>query len=540
MLYDNELIHKSLVLNSTKETIRSIKESGDETLLVLFEDWQNLKSDLAHQYSKPVSKRIANLDSLDKVANQWEELLVRKSSAFTDIRKKVDWQEVRNQLKEGEIAIEYVHFRYQHKEATDSIIYAAMVLTPSSSSPTIISLFVEKELTTFLKREDRSSELEYINQLYENKSEKNLYTLIWSKLEAHLDDIETVYYVPSGLLHQISFNAITTPENSYLGKQYHLIQLNSTRQLVISSEAPQLASMTLFGGIQYAYDTTGLEQNDEQLFYANNQFKDYTLYRDLSRDEASFLPGSLEEVKLIAKSLNRSTKFRLVTKNEATESAFKALSGISPQVLHISTHGFFFPDVEENLQVFNNNTRGGSFKYDDNPLFRSGLTFAGSNYTWKNGYNPYEEEDGILTAYEISNLDLSHTDLVVLSACETGLGDIKGSEGVYGLQRAFKMAGVENLIMSLWKVPDKQTMELMELFYSNWMKGYDIRSAFDLAQSTMSEKYPPYFWAAFVLVGDVVETKIPDNKIPWWVWLASGLILFGFIGWKFRRSSIAA
>ena len=119
----------------------------------------------------------------------------------------------------------------------------------------------------------------------------------------------------------------------------------------------------------------------------------------------------------------------------------------------------------------------------------------------ENGNNPYENEDGILTALEISNLNLSNTDLVVLSACETGLGDIDGSEGVYGLQRAFKMAGVDLIMMSLWEVPDKETSEFMTIFYTNWLNGEDVRTAFRNTQLKMSTKYKanPEKWAAFVL-----------------------------------------
>ena len=109
-------------------------------------------------------------------------------------------------------------------------------------------------------------------------------------------------------------------------------------------------------------------------------------------------------------------------------------------------------------------------------------------------------EDGILTAYEVSNINLSNTKLVVLSACETGLGDIKGSEGVYGIQRAFKMAGADYVMMSLWQVPDKETVEFMKIFYENFIKTNDVRNAFNKTQRIMRKKYKPYYWAAFVLV----------------------------------------
>ena len=136
-------------------------------------------------------------------------------------------------------------------------------------------------------------------------------------------------------------------------------------------------------------------------------------------------------------------------------------------------------------------------------MIRSGLLLAGANHAWKTG-KPFKPdmEDGILTAYEISQMDLSNTELVVLSACETGLGDIQGNEGVYGLQRAFKIAGAKYLMMSLWQVPDFQTQELMTVFYQKWLtEKMPIPDAFHEAQQTMRKKYEhPYFWAGFVLV----------------------------------------
>jgi CHAT domain-containing protein len=175
----------------------------------------------------------------------------------------------------------------------------------------------------------------------------------------------------------------------------------------------------------------------------------------------------------------------------------------SPAILHIASHGFFFPDPKTVTtdKFINTNESGKTFRQSDDPLFRSGLLLAGANNAWK-GKPILGVEDGILTSYEVSNLYLPNTKLVVLSACETGLGDIKGSEGVYGLQRAFKMAGVEYLIMSLWKVPDEETTKFMHAFYKSLFAGESIPAAFYNAQTTMKNKFreDPYKWAAWILV----------------------------------------
>lgn len=133
---------------------------------------------------------------------------------------------------------------------------------------------------------------------------------------------------------------------------------------------------------------------------------------------------------------------------------------------------------------------------------RSGLVFAGVNDYW-NGITDDVDSNGVLTALEVVNIDLRKNKLVVLSACETGLGDIKDGEGVYGLQRAFKMAGTENIIMSLWQVPDKETSEFMQKFYELLFIEQNISPAFAETQNLMRKKYDHYYWAAFVLVRQV-------------------------------------
>ena len=182
----------------------------------------------------------------------------------------------------------------------------------------------------------------------------------------------------------------------------------------------------------------------------------------------------------------------------------------SPEMIHFATHGFFYPEIKSNkIEMEKVVFRGSNtsdilnqpaFMHSENPLLRSGILLSGASRAWQNQPAIEGVEDGTLTAYEVSNMNLYNTQLVVLSACQTGLGDIKGSEGVFGLQRAFKMAGVRYIIMSLWNVPDYQTSELMTLFYTNWLNGMDIKEAFSKAQQIMRKKYDPFYWAAFVLI----------------------------------------
>ena len=248
-------------------------------------------------------------------------------------------------------------------------------------------------------------------------------------------------------IYKVSFAAISKDVNRYLIDDYQM-HLVSTTANISTSQSLTLDNnsvVSLFGGITY------------------------TTHPD-ARDTWKYLNGTLEEAEMISSILQgRVANVNAVTDSLASEEKFKKLSPVS-QVLHIATHGFFFPDPVQIKQTIESATeygevefRGGSptfgmdnFIRNHNPLMRSGLVFAGVNDFWS-GTRSIKGDDGVLTALEVINIDLRQNQLVVMSACETGLGDIAGSEGVYGLQRAFKMAGTNFLIMSLWQVPDKET-----------------------------------------------------------------------------------
>jgi CHAT domain-containing protein len=222
------------------------------------------------------------------------------------------------------------------------------------------------------------------------------------------------------------------------------------------------------------------------------------------RSGFGYLPGTSDEVKAIARAGQaKGFDAHVFEHSRATELSIRSLNGAqSPAILHIATHGFFFDDPAITKENKTADLEGKAFRFSENPLFRSGLLFAGANETWTGRQELPAGEDGILTSYEVSTLYLPHTRLVVLSACETALGDIRGSEGVYGLQRAFKMAGVDYLVMSLWKVPDQETAEFMQYFYDEVFNGRPIARAFYSAQRTMREKYSrePFKWAAWILL----------------------------------------
>jgi CHAT domain-containing protein len=196
------------------------------------------------------------------------------------------------------------------------------------------------------------------------------------------------------------------------------------------------------------------------------------------------LEGTEKEVNEIAALLQkRMWQTEVLIAEKASEGALKNVR--NPQILHLATHGFFVPSTGEQNQP----------AYLE-AMLQSGIILASANRPLPG------QEDGILTAYESMNLDLDSTQLVVLSACETGLGTIEAGEGVYGLQRTLKVAGAQTILMSLWKVDDMATQELMLLFYQKWIKTSSMHSAFRWAQQELRKKYPQsYYWGAFVMTG---------------------------------------
>ncbi|MBN4072718.1 CHAT domain-containing protein [Crocinitomix catalasitica] len=491
LCYDNALFMKGLLLKSSTAMSKSILTSGDSVLISKYYDWMSLKRRITKSFAEGTNNSL-----LEEKAAEIEEDLVRGSKEFSTINEilNLSWKKVQGELREGESAIEYVRFMHQSEDNSgyyDQVMYCALIINNNSQNPEMIQLFEEQELQEIVGTFPGNN-LTYIEQVYGSKenTKSELYNLIWKPLEPYLVNTIKIFVSPVGLLHKISFAALAKGQDIYLCDLFDIEMQSSTGNLAHGELAQinQNSAYTLFGGIDYNSDST-------------------------STEIWSYLEGSLSETEKIERTLSKAKRkvdyFNLAS---ATEARFKKIASES-NILHIATHGFFYADPDAILDavvdeeeskvdlVFRGGTSGMGvqmFVKSRNPLMRSGLVFAGANDVWNR--SSIEGEDGVLTAAEVATIDMRNCDLVVLSACETGLGDIKGSEGVYGLQRSFKMAGVKYIIMSLWQVPDKETAEFMTTFYKNLIKSDDIKKAFKETQLAMRKKYDPYYWAAFVLV----------------------------------------
>ncbi len=489
--YNNELIIKGLLLKSTSAMLNAVYSSSDPELKETYLSLKQLRNSIAGLLGAVSEEEKAMAAELGNKANDQEKKLVKLSSEFAGIQKLFEykWEDVRSSLKPGEAAVEFVVFTRGIKN--DTVVYAALVITPDMPYPKTIGLFPENDIQSAMGKASGTG-YKYVNSLYGTNSTA-LYRLIWQPLEPVLKGINTVYFAPVGVLNKISFAALSKEPGRMLCDIYNLRQVSSSGKLIGKSNNNELKmTAAVFGGIDYNPDT-------------------------VKQEHWQYLPGTLNEKESIEKQFKKNKVACIAySGKEAKEENFKALfdSTETPSILHVSTHGFFYPDPEQmkkevkvevkvkdgELDFRGSNGFGNwMFLNNKNPMMRSGLVFAGANRVWSEDWGRTDNE-GVLTAYEVSNMNMRNTNLVVLSACETGLGDIKGSEGVYGLQRAFKMAGVKYIIMSLWQVPDKETVEFMELFYKKLLKEKDVRQAFNETQKEMRKKYDPYFWAAFVLI----------------------------------------
>ena len=534
LAYDNSLFIKGFVLNASNRI--NVQKLTDSSSVKTYYRLKSYHRRLAAEYTKPIAER-QNVAELEEKANTLEKELVRTVAGYGDAIRQVEWQEVQDALQPGEAAVEFIHYDYYTPEPTDSVMYAALVLRPGDEAPRFIPLFEEKELQALLKENPKGKKA-YLNELYGHKKKKatfsNLYRLIWQPLEKLLADAETVYASPSGLLHRINLGAVMVNRKKVWGDRHELVLMGSTRPLAIRRNSqfavrsspdqvvgqpsavhrpPSAGSLsaTLYGGIHYDMDSTAIaraNQGEPPIASIGGELPFFPLERSERGLSWDTLPATAKEAEEIAAIIEKQQGEAETLKGyHATEESFKRLGqdGPSPRILHIATHGYFYPDPEETrerVQLAGSSVSAPAFKISEHPMIRSGLAMAGGNQAWRGKPVPKGLEDGILTAYEVSQVDLRNTELVVLSACDTGLGDIEGNEGVYGLQRAFRIAGADKLIMSLWNVPDAQTQEMMVLFYKFWLEeGMELCEAFRAAQGEMRKKYKEHFyWAAFVLV----------------------------------------
>lgn len=378
------------------------------------------------------------------------------------------WASLNQYMIDAEVMVEFILLYRPDNGARQ---YAALVFTKADKAPHFIPLCDEEALRTALNTPQLRNDFIVNN--------------IWNPVKEYFGERTYINLFPTGLISTIAFAGVIDDDNLYLANSYmlsyHLCAMDWPRKRITAM--PNNQSAVLIGGADFGLPPSQLE----------NQVRGQGFH---------YLPSSRKEVALISDILKeKGCSVQVLYGKQATESAFRSLSeqAVSPFILHISTHGFYLPyDPDIRDKGLNQKGKSGYF----NPLLRTGLALTGANTAWKDSASLNLPDDGLITAYEICGVSLMNTELVVLSACNTGLGEIRDGEGVYGLQRAFLSAGAKNIIMSLAEVPDKETAEFMSLFYQNWTGKTYKQGAFMKAQWEMMKKYPqePEKWANFVLI----------------------------------------
>lgn len=469
-MLDYQIATKALLLNTTNKVKQSILSSGDKSLIQDYVTWLDQKETLARLYAysqEDLKSQNINLDSMERAANTMERKLSERSTDFSAgySSKKLSFKDVKNLLTDSEAVVEVVRVRSYNKTFTADSRYAALVLTKTTEIPKLVILDNGQQLDT------RYSKF-YRNAIQQRIGDEYSYEQYWSKLDGQLAGKKTIYFSPDGVYNQLNINTFKKTGAEYVINKYDVVILGNSKDLIAIKNKKAKASKknaTLLG------------------------FPDY------GGGSIAALPGTKIEIESISKILKTSGyQVTTFTQKTATEANLKSIK--APALMHIATHGYFLQDVEKTGSAFGVSLDNAT----DNPLLRSGIMLANAASTVSGTRMPslMSNDNGVLTAYEAMNLNLEGTDLIVLSACETGLGDVKAGEGVYGLQRAFLVAGADALIMSLWKVDDAATQQLMTSFYTNWIKSGNKQKAFKQAQLQLMTKYKePYYWGAFVMMG---------------------------------------
>ncbi len=487
--FNYQMFIKSLLLNNNVSARREILNSKDTSLVNLYNEWLDTKQVLSSRYRELVNDdNMWSISDLEISADKLEQQLKAKTNLFSQ-NKTATFADIKNKLQPNEAAINIIRAQKAGTDTNFVVEYAAFIITKNSTAPILTKIADSKDFeTTFAQ--------EYSDNIENRKPDKVSYNRFWKQLSAQLKGISKVYISPDGIYNQVNLYTMQNPETEkFVLDEIDLSILPNLNYLLKKQSTNSSKTAELYGYPDYEFDFAKQKSTEKlKQAVAMNRF---------GFSELPPLPGTKTEVENISKSLTGNAwKVNVYTKEQASEQELKRLN--SPKVLHIATHGFFLKDVYDNEDETILGFEASKLK--NNPLLRSGIMMAGASIVARDTLQTEFEQDGIFTAYEASLLNLANTDLVVLSACETGLGVDINNQGVFGLQRAFYIAGAKNLIMRLWVVDDDATQILMSEFYKDWALNpakENISKSFKKAQAEVRKKYPhPYYWGAFTLLGN--------------------------------------
>ena len=481
--YDLSLLIKGTCVGIENKLLGYIKHYGDSSQLAQLYTWK------AMQISPNCSSQ--NIINEELKLLNFSQSFIEDSMFYINITHDI----VRKYLKQDEIGVEITY-----DDGIDTT-YIALILRKDWNAPKCVILGNEAEL--------------------DSMSYPKLQQAVWQAIidSAQIKEGENIYFSPDGIFYNMPIEYLPTADGRNMSDKYNMFRVSSTRELCYRDTANTYSSAVLYGGLRYdATPQNLLAQNSSTRGWEESIHESVlSQWRADDRAKYNYLPYTLKEVDSISQTIGNAIQVTTYTDKEGSEESFKSLSGHSPSILHIATHGYYITPTKAEMMSKENLYRYGLTTMDDRPsvidysMERTGLLMAGAQHTLRGDSILQAAEDGILSAKEISHLDLSNTDLVVLSACQTALGDIT-NDGVAGLQRGFKIAGVKSVLMSLWKVDDAATYLLMKHFYKSLFAGKNKQQALRDAQNylrsyTVGNERPYsdiHYWGAFILL-DAIE-----------------------------------
>ena len=511
------LQRKGRVLDVLAESLTRIRRSGspeDQALWARYvasqTDWAEMT--LRGPGPQPVDQYRARLDELAQQADKVATELSSRSSQFRAVLEPVTLAQVQRAIPPGAVLLEWVRYHPFNPKAIKleprwgEPRYAVYVLK-SRGAPVFVDVGEAKaleqqveKLLTVVRQPGRPQAMQALA--------RDLYRQLIQPVQGHLVSATKLFLSPDGQLNLLPFGLLQGTRGRSLADQYELTYLTSGRDLLRSAIPAGVSGPSLLVA-DPAFDAS-IPATQIVATAASPRRS-----ADIDRDGVLFnrLPGTAQEARDLSLLLNLAPS-QVLTGMKATEAAVKQVQ--SPKILHLATHGFFLSNLSE---AFPSTWRGVAVEFGErlpapqgeHPLLRSGLALAGANQRQSG------TDDGILTALEVANLDLTGTQLAVLSACETGVGDVRNGEGVYGLRRALVLAGVRTQVVSLWKVDDAATQAFMGHYYRSILNGMGRSAALRATQQKMRNdpKHPdwadPYYWAAFVVIGD--SSPLPHERL---------------------------
>lgn len=481
--YEALLMSKGMLLASEKSVAEVIGDEGTAADKQLYEKLVSTNAKLNALLASK-SPDMQEVDSIYKEITKADNLLAAQCSAYGSIDNftNTTFDDVKKALGPNDVLIDLTY----NKMKTGDHHYSAYIITHDSQYPLLLPVCTSEAIDSV------EAEANHIpNLLYQGQHAEKLSRTTMGALLPYLSEQGTIYFVPSGAYHQLSIEALPAPDGQLLGDRYRFVRLSSARELCKPATTPSgTLSAVLYGGMNY---DMGAEEMAMESARHNLSTMLATRNGDLDHGSFSPLPFTREEVHAIAQTLDGKASVVVYEGNEGSEESFLALSKHSPSIIHLATHGFFYtPDDAQSVAALSG--------YEE-AMDLTGLVMSGGNAGVTGQELPVGTLCGLLTATDIANLDLRGTRLTCLSACHTGKGE-STPEGIYGLQRALKKAGVQSILMCLWEASDQSTALFMKEFYNAYASnGWNTGEAFRHARAAVRKEYSsPYYWAGFILL----------------------------------------